>query len=86
MKTPLGSGLGGETWLADGPDGPVALKILRKENAFFGGFSSLLREALLLRSITHAHLVRYRGASARTVPALARHEQALDALLRQGPG
>jgi len=32
------------------------------------------------------HLVRYRGALARTPPELARHEQALDALIRQGPG
>jgi thiamine kinase-like enzyme len=31
------------------------------------------------------YLLRYRGAQLRTVPALARHEQALEALLRQEP-
>jgi len=32
------------------------------------------------------YLLRYRGERLRAVPALARHEQALESLLRQGPG
>jgi len=53
----LGSGLGGETWEAMGPSGPVAVKLINDDH---GRFDDLAREAVLLRQIRHDHIVGYR--------------------------
>lgn len=52
----LGEGLGGETWEAEGPAGPVAVKVIAGE----GRAQDLLREAALLREVRHPNIVAYR--------------------------
>ncbi|MEL6345447.1 MAG: protein kinase, partial [Myxococcota bacterium] len=54
----LGSGLGGETWAAHGPDRAVAVKMIRNQNE--RAITDLLREASLLRRLRHPHVVIYR--------------------------
>lgn len=60
----LGAGAGGETWLAEGPAGLVAVKVL------VGGHprgakavADLLREAHILQQLQAEHVVGYRGVS-----------------------
>ncbi len=62
LVTPIGEGLGGETWRAQPVDGgpPVAIKVVR------GGHgdqprADLLREASFLRELQHPHVVVYGG-------------------------
>ncbi|MFH1468852.1 MAG: serine/threonine-protein kinase, partial [Pseudomonadota bacterium] len=58
----LGHGLGGETWLAQGPSGEVAVKVLgAHEDPEGRRQGDLLREATLLRGLEHPHVVGYRG-------------------------
>jgi hypothetical protein len=59
----LGIGLGGETWVAEGPAGEVAVKLIRGEDA--RGFADLIREASLLRDLRHPNVVSYREFSDR---------------------
>jgi thiamine kinase len=59
--------------LAYGELGDAALERLYRVRVLYRLLSSLW------------YLLRYRGARAGAVPALARHEQALERLLRQGP-
>lgn len=56
----LGSGMGGETWLATDPDGTeLAIKLLATDST--RARSDLLREAQVLQGVVHPHVVRYRG-------------------------
>jgi serine/threonine protein kinase len=59
----LGEGLGGETWEAEGPTGPVAVKLVKGVDA--RGLRDLFREAALLRELRHPHVVAYREFSDR---------------------
>ncbi len=56
----IGTGLGGETWQANGPDGPVAIKVVREGDVGPGAFEDLIREAGLLRGLNHPNVVAYR--------------------------
>lgn len=58
----LGRGLGGETWRADGPEGPVAVKIFSERVERSGTqVRDLLSEASILRALSHPHIVSYKG-------------------------
>ncbi|HIB63868.1 MAG TPA: serine/threonine protein kinase [Phycisphaerales bacterium] len=56
----LGTGAGGETWQADGPRGPVAIKVVRAgTDLSVGSFQDLIREAGVLRTLRSPHIVEY---------------------------
>ena len=57
----LGTGLGGETWLAESSTGPVAVKVLPQSSDSDRAIRSLIGEAHILRSIRHSNVVGYRG-------------------------
>lgn len=61
----LGSGAGGETWRAVPVDGgsPVAIKIVAHAGIPSRETADLLREAALLQSLRHPHIVRYLGVA-----------------------
>ncbi len=62
LLRPLGSGMGGRSWLARGPGGQVVLKLLcRDEDPDGQRRADLLREATLLQAISHDHVVGYGG-------------------------
>jgi serine/threonine protein kinase len=62
LQRRLGRGYGGETWLAEGPSGSMAIKILSAQDDPEGRRQAdLLREATLLRGFDHPHVVGYRG-------------------------
>ncbi|MCB9743855.1 MAG: protein kinase [Alphaproteobacteria bacterium] len=63
LLEPLGSGAGGETWLAEGPAGQAAVKLIQGEDA--RAARDLIREAVLLRELDHPHVVGYREFSDR---------------------
>lgn len=60
LVRPIGTGLGGETWEAKGPSGAVAIKVVREGDVGAGAFDDLIREAGLLRGLTHPGVVAYR--------------------------
>lgn len=63
LITPLAEGAGGETWRAEGPDGPVVVKVVRGEDR--RRIADLLREAAVLRRARHPNVVGYREFSDR---------------------
>ena len=58
LRERLAQGGGGETWLARGPHGDVAVKLIRGEDR--RRFRDLIREASLLRDLRHPRIVHYR--------------------------
>ncbi|MBX2801773.1 MAG: protein kinase [Myxococcales bacterium] len=64
LVAPLAEGAGGETWRAEGPNGPVVVKVVRGEDR--RRIVDLLREATVLRTLRHPNIVAYRELSDRT--------------------
>lgn len=56
----IGHGLGGETWLARGPQGLVAVKILSQRKVRAApAFAQMLGEAMVLTTVKHPNVVPY---------------------------
>jgi serine/threonine-protein kinase len=69
----LGSGGMGTVYRAEGPQGEVALKVVREGLLEEGFFRRFLREAEIGRRVVHENVVRTLDADAATVDGAVRH-------------